>query len=114
MKLKKICRISGFLIAMVFLVFFAIMLIGEEIQNIKKFTLPKELIIPIILGLVCFTALMFSFKNPNLSGWVLIASGLAWFVYMLIVVGFDNIGVALLFGLVFIVSGVLFLPWQKN
>ncbi len=114
MKLKKVCRISGFMIAMVFLVFFAIMLIGEEFQNIKKFTLPKELIIPIILSLICFVALMFSFKKPRLSGWVLIASGLAGFVYMLVVVGFDNIGVALLFGLVFTVSGVLFLPWQKN
>jgi len=44
------------------------MLIGEEFQNIKNFTLPKELIIPIILSLVCFTALMLSFKKQNLSG----------------------------------------------
>lgn len=114
MKFKKTSRILGFVIAMTFLLFFIIMLIGEEFQNIRKLTLPKELIIPIILSLICFVVLIMSFKKPRLSGWVLIASGLVWFIYMLTVNGFEDIGVALLFGLVFTVSGVLFLPWQKN
>lgn len=114
MKFKKICRISGFLIAMTFLLFFVFMLIGEEFQNIKNLSLPKELIIPIILSLVCFAALIISFKKPKFSGWILIASGFAWFIYMMISSDSEDVGAALLFGLVFIVSGVLFFPWQKK
>ena len=114
MNFKKTSRIIGFIIAMTFLLFFIIMLVGEEFQNIKNFNLPKELIIPIALTLVCFAALILSFKTPNKCGWILIVSGLAWFIYVLITYGPGELGVALLFGLVFIVSGVLFLPWEKN
>ena len=114
MKPKKFNKIIGFIIAFTFLIFFTFMIISEEFQNIKNFTLSKELILPIILSLVCFIALILSFRKPKLCGWILISSGLIWFVYMLLMYGFDDIGVALLFGLVFIVSGVLFFPWQKN
>ena len=114
MNYKKICRISGFLIALIFLVFFSFMLISEEFENIKNFSLPKGAIIHIILSLICFAALILSIKKQNLGGWILIISGIAWFIFMLVTNGIDNIGIALLFGLVFTVSGVLFLPWQKK
>jgi len=114
MKIVKISRIIGFIIAALFLVFFAMMLIGEEIANIKSFQLPGELIIPVILWCLCAIALVLSIWKPRLGGWLLIASGIAWFCFMIITVGFDDIWIALLFGLIFIVSGVLFLPWRKS
>ena len=114
MKKIKISRIIGFIIATLFLLFFAMMMLGEEWSSIKVFELPRELIIPIILWFICAIALGFSFKYPQLCGWTLIAAGLIWFIYMIITVGFDDIGIALFFGLVLGVPGVLFLPWIRK
>ncbi len=113
MKTKRFSRIMGFIVALLFLMIFSVVVIGSQFQNFKKHGFPYELIIPAILVLICIIALVFSFKNPKLSGWILMSAGLVWVPYMLIMYGTGDAG-ALLFGLAFILSGVLFLPWAKN
>jgi len=113
MKIKRTSRILGFIIASLFLIIFGIVVIGFQFQNLKSHGFPNELIIPTILVLVCLIALGLSFKKPQLCGWILLSTGLFWIPYMLFMYGVDDIG-ALLFGFAFIVSGIMFLPWQKN
>lgn len=113
MKIRKTSRILGFIIASLFLLIFLVVVIGGQFNKFISRGLPKELIFPVVLVLLCIIVLVFSFKKPQLCGWILLSSGLIWIPYMLIVYGVNDIG-ALLFGFAFIISGLLFLPWLKN
>lgn len=113
MKIKKTSRILGFIIASLFLLIFMIIVIGAQLNQFISRGMPKELILPVILVLLCVVAVIFSFKKPHLCGWILISSGIIWIPYMLLMYGVNDIG-ALLFGFAFIVSGLLYLPWLKN
>lgn len=107
--LKKLMGILGRILFILlfgfFMSFFIFESIGEE--GFSLTVMPVKLIIMIASFLVMFIGLLVSFKNVKLGGFIIMAGGLFNALYMILSGGADDIDAALIFGVPFIILGVM-------
>jgi hypothetical protein len=106
--LSYVTLILGLLVS----VFFSIFLIADSIGDIVE---GKYRVIPIFLLMINSVAgYIWTFSKPKRGGLVMITGGIIMSIYLLFVGGFSEINMSLIFGLPFIVPGLIyFFCWKR-
>lgn len=88
-----------------FMSFFIFESVGDEGFSLTG--LPVKIMIMIASFFVMFIGLMVSFKNVKLGGFIIMGGGVFNAIYMILGGGADDIDAALIFGVPFIIIGVM-------
>jgi hypothetical protein len=107
--LKKLMGVGGRILFILLFGFFMSFFIFEAVGD-GSFSLtgmPAKLMIMIASFLVMFIGLLVSFKNVKLGGFIIMGGGLFNSLYMILGGGADDIDAALIFGVPYIIIGVM-------
>lgn len=114
--MRKFLRITGKILFVLIFAFFASFFIGEGILSgeIKEAGIPIELMIIVVSFLVMFFGFIVSFKNPKLGGLIILLGGLFNAAYMIIRGGIGDLDAAGIFGLPFIIIGIIIMNTKEK
>jgi hypothetical protein len=107
--LKKLMGVGGRFLFILLFGFFMSFFIFESVgdEGFSLTGLPVKLMIMIASFFVMFIGLMVSFKNVKLGGFIIMGGGVFNAIYMILGGGADDIDAALIFGVPFIIIGVM-------
>lgn len=114
--MRKFLRIAGKILFVLIFAFFATFFIGEGILTgeIKESGIPFELLIIVVSFLFMLFGFLVSFKNPKFGGVIILAGGLFNAAYMIIRGGIGDIDAAIIFGLPFIIIGIIIISTEEK
>ena len=106
MNVIKILRFFALILGLLASVIFIVFLMGEGGYDLIQ---GKIRVIPIMLMMLFSVAGFFwAVTNPSRGSLIMISGGLIMMTYLLILGGIGEISMALIFGLPFIIPGILF------
>lgn len=114
--MRNFFRIIGRILFVLVFVFFATFFIGEGISSgeIKESGIPMELLIISISFLVMLLGFFISFKDQKFGGVIILAGGVFNAAYMIFRGGIDDFDAAAVFGLPFIILGLIIMSTEKK
>ena len=112
MKAAKILHYTALLLGFQASVFFTFFLLAESAADLIE---GKVAVIPImIIMMIAVAGFIWAVASPRKGSLLMIVSGIVLTLYLLIIAGIGEIGMGLIFGLPFIVPGILFYMTGKN
>ena len=112
MKAGKILHYTALLLGFQASVFFTFFLLAESAADLIE---GKVAVIPImIIMMFAVAGFIWAVASPHKGSLLMIVSGIVLTLYLLIIAGIGEIGMGLIFGLPFIVPGILFYMAGKN
>ena len=112
MKAAKILHYTALLLGFQASVFFTFFLLAESAADLIE---GKVAVIPImIIMMIAVAGFIWAVASPRKGSLLMIVSGIVLTLYLLIIAGIGEIGMGLIFGLPFIVPGILFYMAGKN
>ena len=112
MKAAKILHYTALLLGFQASVFFMFFLLAEGAADLIE---GKVAVIPImIIMMIAVAGFIWAVASPRKGSLLMIVSGIVLTLYLLIIAGIGEIGMGLIFGLPFIVPGILFYMAGKN
>ena len=112
MKAGKILHYTALLLGFQASVFFTFFLLAESAADLIE---GKVAVIPImIIMMIAVAGFIWAVASPRKGSLLMIVSGIVLTLYLLIIAGIGEIGMGLIFGLPFIVPGILFYMAGKN
>ena len=112
MKAGKILHYTALLLGFQASVFFTFFLLAEGAADLIE---GKVAVIPImIIMMIAVAGFIWAVASPRKGSLLMIVSGIVLTLYLLIIAGIGEIGMGLIFGLPFIVPGILFYMAGKN
>ena len=114
--MKKVLRIAAKIFFVLAFGFFATFFIGEGILSgeLKETGIPTELLIMVVSFLIMLIGFIFSFRDPKVGGLVILAGGIFNAAYMIFRGGIGDFDAAAIFGLPFIIVGVIIMTTEKK
>jgi len=114
--LRKFLRITGKILFVILFAFFATFFIGEgmSIEKLKENGIPLELLIIVISFLFMFIGFIITFKNQKLGGTIILLGGIFNAAYMIFRGGIEDFDAAAIFGLPFIVIGLILMTTEEK
>ena len=114
--MRKFLRITGKILFVLIFGFFTSFFIGEGIFSgeIKEYGIPIELMIVVVSFLVMLLGFIVSFKKSKLGGLIILLGGLFNAAYMIIRGGIGDLDAAGIFGLPFIVIGLIIMNTEEK
>jgi hypothetical protein len=114
--LRKFLRITSRILFVLVFAFFATFFVGEGLLSgeLKETGMPMELLIMVISFLIMLIGFITSFKSAKFGGILVFAGGIFNAAYMIIRGGLSDIDAALIFGLPFIIIGLLIITTEKK
>jgi len=106
MRIKRVFYHLALLLGFTASLFFTLFLITEGILSLFQ---GKFNVIPILLlMMISVLGFVWTFMNPDKGSITMIAGGIGMSIYLIIIGGFAEIGMALIFGLSFFIPGLFF------
>ena len=112
MKAGKILHYTDLILGFQVFLFFTFFLLAEGAADLIE---GKVAVIPImIIMMIAVAGFLWAVASPHKGSLLMIVSGIVLTLYLLIIAGIGEIGMGLIFGLPFIVPGILFYMAGKN
>lgn len=114
--MRKFLRITGRILFILIFLFFAAFFIGEVISNgeVKESGISMELLIIGISFLVMLFGFLLSFKDEKFGGLIILAGGVFNGAYMIFRGGTGDLDAAAVFGLPFVILGLIIMSTGKR
>ena len=114
--MRKFLRITGKILFVLIFSFFAVFFVGEGIllAGIKESGIPVELLIISVSFLVMLFGFLISFKDQKFGGIIILAGGIFNGAYMIFRGDIGDFDAAAVFGLPFIIIGLIIISTEKK
>ncbi len=114
--MRKFLRITSKILFVFTFAFFAVFFIGEGISNgeLKESGIPMELLIIAVSFLVMLFGFILSFKDQKFGGVIILAGGVFNAAFMIFRGGIGDFNAAAVFGLPFIILGLIITITEKK
>lgn len=112
MRFGKVSRFVALILGLLVSVFYTFYLIFQAVADVAE---GKTAVIPLLLLMIASVAgYIWAVTAPLKGAMLMIAGGLAMAIYLLFMGGIGEIGMALIFGMPFIIPGLLFYVFARG